>query len=231
MTSPDPPHRLPFGRLASASRLLRRQAWLRRFTLANRLLLAMAFLPTGLVKLLGQRFTLLPVENPIGFFFEAMYRTGPWWHFVGAVQVAAALLLLVPATALLGALLFLPVAVSILLITAGVGFGNTVFVAAGMVLSVGWLLLWDADRLLSATRPLLRRGGGGEAPLLDGAHPVEIAGWTVGGVAGMGLWLSTRGFVPSEWLAGLLVAGAGGGVMVAAGWLLGRRSRAGGGEA
>jgi hypothetical protein len=187
----------------------------------------MAFLPTGLVKLLGRRFTLLPVENPIGFFFEAMYRTGPYWHFVGAVQVLAALLLLVPATALLGALLFLPVAVSILLITAGVGFGNTVLVAAGMVLSVGWLLLWDADRLLSAARPLLRPSGG-EAPLLDGAHPVEIAGWTVGGLAGMALWLSTRGFVPSGWVAELLVAGAGGGVMVAGGWLLGLRSRGGG---
>ena len=27
---------------------------------------------TGLVKATGQRFTLLPVENPIGFFFEAV---------------------------------------------------------------------------------------------------------------------------------------------------------------
>jgi hypothetical protein len=189
----------------------------------------MAFLPTGLVKLLGQRFTLLPVEHPIGFFFEAMYRTGPYWHFVGGVQVVAALLLLVPATALLGALLFLPVAVSILLITAGVGFGNTVFVAVGMVLSVGWLLLWDSDRLLSAARSLLRRSGD-EAPLLEGAHPVEIAGWTVGGLAGMALWLSTRGFVPSGWVAELLVAGAGCGVVVAGGWLLSLRRQGRGGD-
>ena len=68
----------------------------------NRILLAMAFFPTGLVKATGQRFTLLPIENPVGFFFEAMYQTGPYWYFIGMVQVAAAVLLLIPATATLG---------------------------------------------------------------------------------------------------------------------------------
>ena len=51
---------------AIADRLARVRATpvLRRFTLMNRLLLAMAFLPTGLVKLTGQRFTILPVDDP-----------------------------------------------------------------------------------------------------------------------------------------------------------------------
>ena len=69
----------------------------------NRILLAMAFLPTGLVKATGQRFTLLPVDTPVGFFFEAMYRTGPFWRFIGVVQVASAVMLLIPGTALLDA--------------------------------------------------------------------------------------------------------------------------------
>ncbi|MGI9625596.1 MAG: DoxX family protein, partial [Longimicrobiales bacterium] len=77
----------------------RAQPWLGRFTLMNRLLLAMAFIPTGLVKATGQRFTTLPVENPVGFFFEAMYQTGPYWFFIGAMQILAGVLLLVPATA------------------------------------------------------------------------------------------------------------------------------------
>ena len=82
--------------LARAHAWARAQPWLGRFTLMNRILLAMAFLPTGAVKATGQRFTTLPVEDPIGFFFEAMYRTGPFWNFVGAVQVLSAVLLLVP---------------------------------------------------------------------------------------------------------------------------------------
>lgn len=178
----------------------------------------MAFLPTGMVKLLGRRFTILPTDNPVGFFFEAMYSTGPYWHFIGAVQVLAAVLLLFPGTALMGALLFVPVAASIFLITWGVGFGNTVFVAAGMVLSVGWLLLWDGDRVVAAGRTLVTPGGG--TALLAGAHPVELTGWTVGGVVGMGLWLSTRGFVPIEWRLPLLAAGAAAGVLVVIGWVL-----------
>ncbi len=152
----------------------RSQPWLFRFTLMNRLLLAMAFLPTGLVKLTGQRFTLLPVENPVGFFFEAMYQTGLYWNFIGFMQVAAAILLLIPKTATLGAVLFLPVGFSIFLITWGVGFGGTVYVTAGMLLSVIYLVCWDGDRVWAAAFQLMGRRS---APsLLSGAHWLEKAG-------------------------------------------------------
>lgn len=204
--------------LARAHAWARGQPWLARFTLANRLLLAMAFLPTGMVKLLGERFTVLPIENSVGFFFEAMYRTGPYWHFIGAVQVLAAVLLLVPRTALLGALLFLPVSVSILLITWGIGFGNTVFVVAGMVLSVVYLLCWDADRLWVAAAPLVRRAPG--PALLADAHPVEWGGWLLGGIVGMALWMTTRGFVPRSWILTLLVMGVVAVCLVVLGWVL-----------
>jgi hypothetical protein len=196
---------------------------LARFTLANRLLLAMAFLPTGMVKLLGQRFTVLPVENPVGFFFEAMYRTGPWWHFIGAVQVAAAACLLFPATATLGAILFLPIGVSIFLITWGVGFQGTVWVAAGMVLSATWLVCWDGDRVWeAASRVLGRRRGPG---LLEGAHALELVGWGLGGAAGMGLFLVTRNLLPAGWAAALLGVGAAAAALVVVGWLLALRRR------
>lgn len=205
--------------LARLHTRVRSHPGLARFTLANRLLLAMAFLPTGMVKLLGQRFTVLPVDHPVGFFFEAMYRTGAWWHFIGAVQVVAAVCLLVPATATLGAILFLPIAVSIFLITWGVGFQGTVWVAGGMVLSATWLACWDGDRVWEAgSRVLGRRPGPG---LLEGAHPVEVVGWGLGGAAGMGLFLATRNLVPMTWLAPLLGVGIGGAFLVGVGWLLG----------
>ncbi len=95
-----------------------------RFTLLTRILLAAGFVPTGLVKLLGQRFTRLPDSTPIGAFFEAMYQTGAFWNFIGAAQVVAGVPLLVPTLAHLGALLFLPVIAGILAVVVGVGFGT-----------------------------------------------------------------------------------------------------------
>ena len=192
---------------------------LQRFTLMNRLLLAMAFLPTGLVKLTGQRFTILPVDDPVGFFFEAMYRTGPYWRFIGIVQVLAAVLLLVPRTATLGAVLFAPVVGSILLITVGVGFGLTAIIVAGMLLANVWLLCWDADRLWAAGAGLW--GSPRELHPLRGMHRVERAGWLLGGAVGMGLFLATRGFLPMSAAPALLGVGAVAAALVIGGGIAG----------
>lgn len=192
---------------------------LQRFTLMNRLLLAMAFLPTGLVKLTGQRFTILPVDDPVGFFFEAMYRTGPWWRFIGAVQVLAAVLLLVPRTATLGAVAFAPVVGSILLITIGVGFGLTSVIVAGMLLANLWLLCWDADRVWAAAAGLW--GPRRELHPMRDMHRVEGVGWLLGGAAGMALFLATRGLVPMSAAPALLGTGAVAVVLVVGGAIAG----------
>jgi hypothetical protein len=211
--------------LARAHAWARRQPWLGRFTLMNRLLLAMAFLPTGLVKATGQRFTSLPVDNPVGFFFEAMYQTGPYWVFIGLMQMAAATLLLIPHTATLGAVLFLPIGLSIFLITWGVGFQGTVYITAGMLLSVTYLVCWDGDRVWSAAQTLLgaRRG----PRLLEGAGHVERGGWVLGGLSGIMLFLVVRGFLPSSWMRELLVGGVVALAMVISGgaWTVLRSSR------
>ncbi len=197
---------------------------LRRFTFVNRLLLAMAFIPTGLVKATGRRFTLLPVENPVGFFFEAMFLTGPWWILIGVMQVLAGVCLLVPATATLGAVLFLPIVLSVFLITVGVGFEGTVWVTGGMLLSSVYLVCWDGDRIWGAAAKLLEPDACRGA-VLEGAPRVERVGWGMGLTAGMGLFLMTRGFMPRSALLPLLVLGGAGGVLVLAGWwtLLRRR--------
>ncbi|NNF14206.1 MAG: hypothetical protein HKN72_13330 [Gemmatimonadetes bacterium] len=187
----------------------------------------MAFIPTGLVKATGQRFTLLPVENPVGFFFEAMYQTGPYWYFIGVMQVAAGLLLLLPGTATVGALLFLPIILSIVLITWGIGFGTTVWITVGMLVSLVYLLCWDGDRIWRAVASVV---GPSHGPgLLVGATPVEMAGWLVCLVTGMGLLLVTRSFVPRSWTLPLLGFGALGVVLIVTGWAIsiiaGRHSR------
>lgn len=122
-----------------------------RFALFTRYLLAAGFIPTGMVKLLGQRFTRITVENPIGAFFEAMYQTGIYWNFLGLCQVIAGVLLLVPRLAHLGALIFLPIMINIFVITVSLQFGGTPFVTGAMVLAASFLCLWDFHRI----RPLL----------------------------------------------------------------------------
>lgn len=204
-------HVLPRG-IARIHDGARAHPGLARFALLNRILLATAFLPTGLVKLTGQRFTILPLEHPIGFFFEAMYRTGPYWTFIGGMQVLAAVLLLVPATATLGALLFLPIGVSIVLITWGVGFGNTVWIAAGMLLSVTYLLCWDADRIWDAVSRLTGRRR--EATPSAGINPTELWGWVLGAAALLAFFLTTRGFLPGTLALPAVVLGGGGGALV-----------------
>lgn len=191
--------------LARTHAWARQQPWLGRFTLMNRLLLAFAFFPTGMVKLLGNRFTQLPVDHPVGFFFEAMYQTGLFWHFIGFMQVAAAVCLLIPATATLGAVMFVPIIFSIVLVTWGIGFAGTMYVTALMLLSAIYLVCWDADRVWAGASHLFghRRG----LPLLTGATVAEKTGWILGGVVGMLLLLSTRGFVPSAWRLELLMVG------------------------
>ena len=121
------------------------------------------------------------------------------------MQVLAAVLLLVPRTATLGAVLFLPVVGSILLITVGVGFGLTAVVVAGMLLAVAWLLCWDADRIWAAAAALW--GSRSELHPLRNMHWLEGIGWILGGAAGMALFLATRDFLPMSLAPALLGTG------------------------
>ncbi|MEJ7811059.1 MAG: DoxX family membrane protein [Gemmatimonadaceae bacterium] len=124
----------------------RASRWLGRLTVLTRVLLALGFLPSGLTKVMGAHFTKLGLDDPVGFFFEAIYRTGIWYPFIGWCQVIAALLLLVPRTATLGAVLYFPIILNIFLITVGVGFTGTPFITGPMLLGATYLLCWDYDR-------------------------------------------------------------------------------------
>lgn len=113
------------------------------FTWFTRILLAIGFTPSGLKKLLGQRFTSLGLDSPVGFFFEALYQTGWYWNFLGAAQLFAALLLLIPRTAYAGALLYLPIIVNIFIIVVAMNFKGTPYIAGLMLLATIYLLFWD----------------------------------------------------------------------------------------
>jgi len=161
---------------------LRRSPLLTRFTAFTRVLLAVGFIPPGLKKVLGERFTQLPLTSPVGFFFEAFYQAHGWYVLVGVAQVLAAVLLLIPRAAHLGALMFLPIILNIVAITWSIDFAGTKYVTVLMLLAVVYLLAWDYDRLraLLPTRghPALLRGSARSVAF-------EAALWGVAGGAGV----------------------------------------------
>jgi len=184
---------------------VRAQPFFWRMTLFTRILLAAGFIPTGLVKLLGERFTLLPPDTPIGAFFEAMYQTGLYWRFLGASQVTAGLLLLVPRWAHLGALLFLPIVANILVVTVALSFTGTPVVTALMLLAVVYLCAWDYHRIRAVfTERPWPAGLAVAQPRLD---RWERVGFWAFGLSLLAVFVAIRGFVPMAVVRAFLVTG------------------------
>lgn len=130
--------------------------WFRRFTVFCRLALAAAFLISGWVKIMGQRFAEgLPHNNPLGHYFDALLQTGYYYTFIGFAQIIIAILLLIPRTALIGAVMYFPIMVNITVLTYALRFdgtrGTTIMLLANI-----YLLFWDYEclkHLLSSKQP------------------------------------------------------------------------------
>lgn len=121
--------------------------WFKGFAVFCRIVLAASFIPTGFVKIMGDRFAEgLPSNNPLGHYFDALQLTGYYYTFIGISQVIIAILLLIPRTSLLGALMYFPTIVNICVLTYATRFAGTRLVTM-MVLASLFLLIWDYDRL------------------------------------------------------------------------------------
>ena len=126
---------------------VRQKKGFRDFTLFNRIALAAGFLPSGFVKIVGERFTDLPVTHPMGHYLDALYRTGYYYTFIGILQVTAAILLLIPRTATLGAVIYFPIILNICILSLAVRFEGSLLSSPLMVLANLYLLCWDYDKL------------------------------------------------------------------------------------
>lgn len=193
---------------------------LQRFTVFTRLLLGVGFIAPGLTKLLGNRFTSLGTDTPIGFFFEALYQSGLYWRFIGAAQITAAVLTLIPRTATWGALCFFPILLNIFVITVSMSFAGTPVITGLMLLANLYLLCWDYHKF----KPVLFQQ---PTPALSFTevtpHWVERAGYAMVLVTSLTLLLTTRGIltrIPPAWLLSLLLTGLLGGLLILTGWLL-----------
>ncbi|KAA9327534.1 DoxX family protein [Hymenobacter busanensis] len=125
----------------------RQNRWLRYFAVFNRVALAAGFIPSGFVKIMGERFTSLSNNHPMGHYLEALHHTGYYYPFIGVLQVTAALLLLLPGTAVLGAVLYLPIILNICILSLAVRFDGSLLTSPLMVLANLYLLCWYYDRI------------------------------------------------------------------------------------
>lgn len=120
--------------------------WFRYFTVFCRIALALGFIPSGIVKIMGERFTALPSNHPLGHYFDALFQTGYYYTFVGVAQLVIALLLLIPRTALLGAIFSFPVILNICILAYATRFEGT-RITTLMLLANIYLLCWDYERI------------------------------------------------------------------------------------
>ncbi|RKS06669.1 hypothetical protein DFP74_2312 [Nocardiopsis sp. Huas11] len=122
-------------------------------TWSVRILLAIGFLPSGYRKIANEPFTQEESLGDLYVMFTALHQDfGALYVFIGLCQVGAALLLLVPRTAALGAAVYLPVITGIVVITVSLDFGpGTPTVTSLMLLGTVYLLCWDWHRV----RPIL----------------------------------------------------------------------------
>ncbi len=123
------------------------------FTAFTRILLFIGFTPPSIKKIMHEPFTSLPDSNPVGHYFNALYQTGFYYEFIGWAQLIAAVLLIFPRTAHLGALMFFPIILNITVLTNAVGFKGTWLVTILMTFAATYLVAWDYDRL----KPILFR--------------------------------------------------------------------------
>lgn len=110
-----------------------------------------------MVKIIGERFASgLSANHPMGHYLEALHYTGFYYTFIGVVQIAAAIMLLIPRTVALGAFLYFPVILNICILTYAVRFDGSLFTAPLMVLANLYILGWHYEKwkyILPFNRP------------------------------------------------------------------------------
>lgn len=125
----------------------KQNSWLWLFSIFNRLVLALGFIPAAIVKLMDERFASgLHANHPMGHYLEALHLTGYYYTFIGIVQLAAAIMLLIPRTVTLGAFLYFPVILNITILTYATRFDGSLFTAPLMTLANLYVLGWNYEK-------------------------------------------------------------------------------------
>lgn len=137
------------GRLNQVYNEAKGNKWFHYFAVFCRIMLALAFIISAIVKIRGERFAAgLSVNNPMGHYLEALFQTEYYYTFIGIAQLLIAFLLLIPRTAPLATLMYFPVILNICILTYAVRFEGTRSTTF-MLLANVYLLCWYYDSLKS----------------------------------------------------------------------------------
>ena len=113
--------------------------------------MGLTFIISGIRKLPGIKFTALPIDNPVGFYFEAMHATGFYWNFIGCFQILIGIMIFFNRFVVVSGLLMMPVTVNIFLVSIALNMSGTPIITSAMVLGNLFLLVWHFKNY----RPLL----------------------------------------------------------------------------
>jgi uncharacterized membrane protein YphA (DoxX/SURF4 family) len=166
----------------------RQRRWLHIVVIVLRMMIGFAFLPAGLKKLVGEPFT-DPANTGIFHEFLHVFRdTGGFYHFVGCMQLLAAVLLITQRFAAVGAVILTPILTVILVFCWSTNVIPTASVVTLMSLGLLFLVLWDVTRW----RLLFARGGTEVTIRIPGPHPtVDMRLWIGCGVLILVLYLGS----------------------------------------
>lgn len=127
---------------------LRSNRWYWYLSIICRVSLAFGFFVAGMVKIVDERFASgLSELQPMGSYLTALHHTGYYYTFIGIAQVFAAILLLIPRTVFLGALIYLPIILNICTLSFALRFDGSFVSSPLMVLANIYLLVWHYDKL------------------------------------------------------------------------------------
>lgn len=127
---------------------VKQNRWIWLFSVFCRVSLSFGFLMAGFVKIMDERFASgLSLVHPMGSYLDALHQTGYYYTSIGIVQILAAILLLIPRTVFLGAILYFPIILNIFILSYAVRFVGSLLSSPLMLLANIFLLCWHYDRL------------------------------------------------------------------------------------
>src|SRR5690606_33491157 len=91
------------------------------------------FIPSGLLKIQGKRFSEICPEMYADTFFQELQNTGIYWNFLGFCQLLTALLLYSQRYTVLAALMFSCICANIFVFTVSMGFNDKTIIMVFML--------------------------------------------------------------------------------------------------
>ena len=111
-----------------------------------RYLLAMAFIPAGMTKVMYEPFAPTDKVDVFYEFVTLIYQMPIFYQTIGLLQLVAAFLMMTQRFALLGTILYFPIIFTITLFTWSANVLFTHYIVTLISLGILFLLFWDIDR-------------------------------------------------------------------------------------